>query len=116
MAVPQDRAPLIAALKRSYAQLARDLAAVPLNAARLAVMEGHRKGSMMSPGDLVAYLLGWNRLVLKWLDRDERGLFIDLPETGYRRNALGVFAEKFYRDYEQEEWVPLCGALRDAYE
>lgn len=38
----------------------------------------------MSPADLVAYLIGWNDLVLKWLDRDDRGEPVDFTEAGFK--------------------------------
>lgn len=50
--------------------------------------------------NLVAYLVGWNELVLKWLERDAAGLPIDFPETGYKWNELGRLAGRFYQDYE----------------
>ncbi len=54
----------------------------------------------MSVNNLAAYLLGWNELVLKWLARDAAGQPIDFPETGFKWNALGRLAQKFYHYYE----------------
>ncbi len=51
----------------------------------------------MSPADLVAYLIEWNNLVLKWLDRDDRGEPVDFPGAGFKWNELGLLAQKFYR-------------------
>ena len=47
-------------------------------------MEGHAKGATMSVHNLVAYLLGWNKLVVKWITNDAKGLSVDFPETGYK--------------------------------
>lgn len=44
--------------------------------------------------------VGWNELVLKWLEMDAAGLAVDFPETGFRWNELGRLARKFYRDCE----------------
>ncbi|WP_326491305.1 ClbS/DfsB family four-helix bundle protein, partial [Rhodovulum sulfidophilum] len=77
---------------------------------RTASMEGHAAGTMMSPADLVAYLLGWNELVLKWLDRDDRGEAVEFPETGFKWNQLGSLAQKFYADYQHLDWHELLPA------
>ena len=77
-------------------------------------MQGHRSGTLMSPADLVAYLIGWNELVLKWLDRDDRGEAVDFPETGFQWNQLGLLAEKFYADYRALAWPELLARLAAA--
>lgn len=75
-------------------------------------MQGHVTDTMMSPADLVAYLIGWNELVLKWLDRDDRGEPVDFPETGFKWNELGPLARKFYADHEALEWPERLERLR----
>ena len=77
-------------------------------------MQGHRSGTLISPADLVAYLIGWNELVLKWLDRDDRGEAVDFPETGFKWNQLGLLAEKFYADYRALAWPELLARLAAA--
>jgi hypothetical protein len=77
-------------------------------------MEGHAKDTRMSPFDLVAYLTGWNELVLKWLARDDAGAPIDFPETGFKWNELGRLAGKFYRDYEGLPYPHLLDRLQTA--
>lgn len=67
-------------------------------------MEGHAKGSQMSVHDLVSYLAGWNELVLKWLERDDAGMAVDFPETGFQWNELGQLAAKFYEDGRKFEY------------
>lgn len=43
----------------------------------------------MSIHNLVAYLIGWGQLVLKWNDRKSQGHEVDFPETGFKWNELG---------------------------
>lgn len=113
MAVPANKAGLLAAIDTNFARLIADLVRVPSGGARHASMPGHRAGTWISPADLVAYLIGWNELVLTWLDRDDRGLSVDFPETGFAWNDLGRLAEKFYADYQGFEWEALLDLLRD---
>ncbi len=65
MAVPSSKAELLAAMTTTFEKLMADLAKVQPIRAREATMNGHADGTAMSPADLVAYLIGWNELVLK---------------------------------------------------
>lgn len=112
--VPTSKAELLAAIALSFDRLMADLARVPEAQARTVVLEGHAAGTMMSPADLVAYLIGWNELVLKWLDRDDRGAVVDFPETGFQWNELGLLAQKFYADYREMDWAALLVRLTAA--
>jgi hypothetical protein len=116
MAVPASRAELLAAIGTTFDKLTADLGQVPESRARESSLEGHAAGTVMSPADLVAYLLGWNELVLKWLDRDDRGEPVDFPETGFKWNQLGLLAQKFYRDYQSLDWRELLDRLTAAKE
>lgn len=71
MTVPTSKAELLAAIDLTFTRLLADLAKVPPARALDTTLEGHAAGTMMSPSDLVAYLIGWNELVLKWLSRDD---------------------------------------------
>ena len=114
MAVPQDKAQLIAAIDIEFGKLLKTLAEVPATLVHAREMEGHAKGTRMSPFDLVAYLAGWNELVLKWLARDAAGEPVDFPETGFKWNELGRLAGKFYRDYENLPYPQLLARLEAA--
>ncbi|MDO5643980.1 MAG: ClbS/DfsB family four-helix bundle protein, partial [Paracoccus sp. (in: a-proteobacteria)] len=86
MAVPASKADLLTAVDTNFARLI---------------------------ADLVAYLIGWNTLVLTWLDHDDRGQAVDFPETGFSWSDPGRLAEKFYADYQDLEWGELLDMLRD---
>ncbi|OCP16539.1 MULTISPECIES: ClbS/DfsB family four-helix bundle protein [unclassified Ensifer] len=98
MAVPRTKAELLSATETEFAKLERELDGIPPERFAEASLDGHAKGTMMSVGDLVAYLTGWGELVIKWIERDEQGLPVDFPETGYKWNELGRLAQKFYSD------------------
>ncbi|WP_112313421.1 ClbS/DfsB family four-helix bundle protein [Pseudogemmobacter bohemicus] len=112
MAVPQSSDELIAAVETTFGKLITDLERVPPQLARDASLDGHVAGTQMSPADLVAYLIGWNELVLKWLDLDDRGVTPDFPETGFQWNRLGQLAQKFYADHQTDPWPALLTRLK----
>lgn len=114
MAIPQDKAALIAAIDTEFGKLLKTLAEVPDTRVHERTMEGHARGTQMSPFDLVAYLTGWSELVLKWLERDAAGAPIDFPETGFKWNELGRLAGKFYRDHEGLPYSRLLERLKAA--
>lgn len=112
MSVPASKSDLLAAISTTFDKLMLALEQVPQDLAREKSLEGHAAGTKISPADLVAYLLGWNSLVLKWLDRDDRGEEVDFPETAFKWNQLGMLAQKFYADYNSLEWPELLASLR----
>ena len=114
MAVPQTKGELLAAIALEFGKLRKALDDIPEGTVHTRTMEGHAKGTMMSPFDLVAYLAGWNELVLKWLARDAAGEPVDFPETGFKWNELGRLAGKFYRDYENLPYPQLLARLEAA--
>ncbi|MFC7706204.1 ClbS/DfsB family four-helix bundle protein [Plastorhodobacter daqingensis] len=114
MAVPASKTELLDAISKTFGELICDLERVPPELARTASLEGHAAGTMMSPADLVAYLLGWNELVLRWLDRDDRGEVVEFPEVGFNWNQLGLLAQKFYEDYRNLAWQELLARLTAA--
>lgn len=99
MAVPTTKAELLSAISITFDKLQAELARIPKNRLNERSMPGHSAGTQMSPVCLVSYLLGWNRLVLKWLYQDDQGIAVNFPETGFKWNQLGLLAEKFYTDY-----------------
>lgn len=114
MAVPANKQELLAAIETNYARLALDLRRVSPEQSALKTMEGHAKGTLMSVHDLVAYLVGWNELVLKWCERRDQGLSVDFPETSFKWNELGKLAAKFYSDYEDVPFSELLSRLESA--
>lgn len=115
MAVPQNKQELLDAIRTTYQKLMADLASVPAEHARDATLPGHRQGTQMSVSDLVAYLIGWNLLVLKWCDGKSKGRPVDFPETGYTWSELGRLAQKFYADYAGVAYADLLRLFADAH-
>lgn len=100
MPIPNSKEELRQAVELNYHRLCLELAGIDAALAVERALEGHAKGTVMSVADLVAYLIGWGELVLKWENRKRKGQHVDFPETGYRWNELGQLAQKFYQDYQ----------------
>lgn len=111
MAIPKDKSELLKAIAGNYEALAKELSSIPLERTARKELAGHSKNTLMSIHDLVAYLLGWGQLVLKWNRLKSSGLEADFPETGYQWNQLGLLAQKFYTDYEHDEYQVLVERL-----
>ncbi|PIE56236.1 MAG: hypothetical protein CSA34_04945 [Desulfobulbus propionicus] len=107
MAVPANKAELREAIQKNYEKLREDLGTIPPALTEKREMEGHVKGTRMSVCDLVAYLVGWGNLVLKWHTVFSGGKMPDLPETGFKMNEMGRLAQKFYKDYENDNYESL---------
>lgn len=111
MPIPTTRAELLDAIETTFSRLDRDLDRVPVEAAREPVLEGHVKGTVMSPADLVAYLIGWNRQVLIWHRRRTDGLPDEFPAAGFTWNQLGLLAQHFYDEHRHASWESLRAQL-----
>lgn len=114
MGVPRSKSELLLEIDKNYNKLSGYLRFIPPEAASDESMPGHAKDTVMSVCNLVAYLLGWNKLVIKWITYDEEGKPVDFPETGYKWNQLGLLAQKFYRDYSDLDLCSLRNQLQDA--
>lgn len=108
LAIPVNRAELTQAIGANYLKLRAELDTIPVSLVQGATMEGHVKGTQMSVHDLLAYLVGWCELVLKWHAGKSTGEPVDFPESGYKWNELGRLAQKFYADYADLSFAALC--------
>ncbi|MEY8771998.1 ClbS/DfsB family four-helix bundle protein [Erwinia sp. ACCC 02193] len=114
MSVPQTRTALLSAIDKNFAKLQRYLEVIPPELTLSKTMEGHAKGTQISVCDLICYLLGWNNLVIKWINQGEKGQPVDFPESGYKWNQLGLLAQKFYQDYQHLDYGTLILNLQSA--
>lgn len=107
MAVPTTKEELQKAIETNYCKLKKELATIPEEFWEAKELQGHSKGTMMNINNLVAYLIGWGQLVLKWNRKKDNSEVVDFPETGYKWNALGKLAQKFYDDYKEKDVVSM---------
>ena len=107
MAVPTNKEELQKAITENFSKLIKELSTIPYEMTTTQELDGHSKNTLMSINNLVAYLVGWGQLVLKWNDKKSKGLEVDFPETGFKWNELGLLAQKFYKDYEKDDFKTL---------
>jgi hypothetical protein len=113
MAIPKNKDELLNAIVDNYKKLTTELANVPIDLTEKKELDGHSKNTLMSINNLVAYLIGWEQLVLKWNDKKNKGLEVDIPETGFKWNELGLLAQKFYKDCEKDDFKTLNEKLNN---
>lgn len=114
MAVPGTKDELLAAIHETFVRLERDLDRVPAESRRALVLPGHVAGTMMSPADLLAYLIGWNEQVLTWHRRRGAGEPDELPAPGIAWNELGLLAQRYYAEHAADSWESLRAQLVEA--
>ncbi|MGE6396735.1 ClbS/DfsB family four-helix bundle protein [Chryseobacterium scophthalmum] len=107
MAIPSNKEELIIAIESNYKKLKAEIDSIPEDLSDIKTLEGHSKETEMSVKNLISYLIGWGELVLKWNSKKELNEIVDFPETGYKWNELGKLAQKFYQDYENEDFCEL---------
>ncbi|MDY0987810.1 ClbS/DfsB family four-helix bundle protein [Flavobacterium sp. CFBP9031] len=113
MAIPKNKEELQTAIKTNYSKLKKELSKTPEESTTIPNLQGHAKDTLISINNLVSYLIGWGELVLKWNTKKELNETVDFPETGYKWNELGKLAQKFYKDYEKDDFNTLCTKLNN---
>lgn len=116
MPIPKSKEELLFYIQKNYGKLRTDLKKIPSEKSRETGVAGNIKGTEVSPADVVAYLIGWGKLVLKWHDRKSKNLAVDFPETGFKWTELGLLAQKFHQDYKDTSYDDLLSQLDDVVE
>lgn len=98
--IPSNKTELLAAIEKSFKKTYQLLVIIPPELAYEETLMGCTNQTPISVHNLLAYLVGWNELVLKWLKLSEQNQPIDLPETGFTWKQLDLLAQKFYVDYQ----------------
>ena len=113
MAIPKDKQQLLSEINLHYQKLVKELEDISLEEAAKVELEGHAKNTLMSIHNLIAYLIGWGNLVLKWNQRIEQNKKVHFPEKGFKWTELGALAQKFYSDYKDLNFKLLCDKLSE---
>lgn len=107
MPIPQNKAELLEAIRTTFQKLDKDIALIPEHLVTQQSMPGHAKGTMMSPYQLLAYLVGWADIVLDWNTKMDSNQEVVFPTENYKWNELGDLAQKFYGDYPDYDFAAI---------
>lgn len=113
MPIPKNKEELQLAIYKTYSKLKIDLERVPIEFTEVQELEGHAKDTQMSPSNLVAYLIGWGELVLKWNQKINNNEEVVFPDDNFKWTELGDLAQKFYQDYDKLSYPNLLKKLDD---
>jgi len=116
MPIPQHKEALLAAIEITYRQLKVELVSIPAELTNENTLAGHTQNKTMSICNLVAYLIGWGTLVLKWHRRKQLKERVVFPDEGYKWNQLDALAQKFYADYAHLDYPDLLKKLDHNFE
>lgn len=97
---------IIERLNSAYQKLDAELDKVNEEECRIKELEGN-----VSVCDIVAYQIGWGKLLLGWESAEQKGTKPAMPAPGYKWNQLGSLATSFYAEYSN---LPLS-QLRSEY-
>lgn len=92
MPLPTSKAEFLARFEQAAERLLTELAAVPDACWHAPVLDNGR-----SPADLLAYQIGWGRLLLAWEAEETAGRQPAMPAPGFKWNQLGALAQHFYQ-------------------
>jgi len=57
------------------------------------------EGVDRTPTQMIAYQLGWMKLILDWEKKEKQGYTVVTPTPDYKWNRLGGLYESFYKQY-----------------
>jgi hypothetical protein len=97
MPLPTTKTELLHNFQAAYSKLIKEAGAVPLDLERIPELEGG-----LSPCDLIAYQIGWGKLLLSWEDLEIHGKTVHMPAPGFKWNQLGLLAESFYQEQHEQ--------------
>lgn len=66
--------------------------------------------------DIVAYQIGWGRLLLGWDKEELDGKNPEMPAKGFKWSELGRLAQSFYKSSEKKSLVTLRREFKDVVE
>ncbi|RWX01387.1 ClbS/DfsB family four-helix bundle protein [Flavobacterium cerinum] len=115
MAIPTNKIELIRAISENYGKLKKQLLTIPPEMFLEKSLDGHAQFTKMSIHNLVSYLLGWGKIVIKWIETKENISNIEFPETGFKWNQLGDLAQKFYSDFSDNTYEDVINQLDNVH-
>lgn len=111
MPLPTSKQELLSYLQDAYEKLDNELDAVPKSMERDPQIEGD-----VSCCDVLAYQMGWAKLLLGWDRLESKGETPAMPADGYKWNELGQLAQSFYETQSSKSLDQLRAAFKHEYD
>lgn len=97
MPLPTTKEELLLSLKNAYHKLDEEFDDISSKQSKLKGIEGN-----ISACDVLAYQIGWGKLLLKWENEEQKGKKPHMPAKGFKWNELTPLAQSFYNTYSQK--------------
>jgi len=114
VAVPKNKKQLIEAVVSARAALLKEYHSLPESLVQIPGVQGNVKGTKITVCDTLAYLIGWQNLVMKWYEGKAQGEEVIFPEAGFKWNELGRLAQYFYSLRVDREYEELLQEFRES--
>lgn len=88
---------MLAAFTEESAKLLKELDNIPESMTRDCSIDGN-----ISACDVLAYQIGWGRLLIGWYEAGKVGINPTLPAEGFKWNQLGELAKHFYEVHKND--------------
>ena len=102
MPLPTSQQELLSRFDTAYHKLREEISRVPDELSRAPQLEGG-----MCLCELIAYQIGWGRLVLQWEALEQAGQAVEMPAPGFKWNQLGALAQSFYQRSQEDSAAQL---------
>lgn len=93
----QFQAPLSQAIQKEYNKLIEVMLQIPEKEYTKKIIDG--TGGKISIIELVAYQIGWGKLLLSWYEAGLKGAMPDMPGEGFTKWDYVGLAKHFYKKY-----------------
>jgi hypothetical protein len=113
MPIPNSKAELIRAIETDSAKLIAAFNAMDNKLWDNAILQGNTQGTTITPANLLAYQIGWGRLVLSWYQKGLEGIPFSMPLEGFKWNELGKLASYFHQEYSGSSHQELLNLFQE---
>lgn len=99
----QLNAPLSQKILNEYTKLVKALLSIPVKARQIKSLPG--TGGQVSASDLIAYQIGWGKLLLGWYEGGIQERPFELPGEGFTTWDYTGLARHFYIKYQYDSFL-----------
>lgn len=95
--LPTSKSECVERIKISYLHIVSEIEGLSEENSHIQELIGN-----ISVCELIAYQIGWGKLLLLWEYSEKNGEIPAMPAKGFKRNQLGDLAQLFYQTYAHQ--------------